>query len=265
MAIWIPAVRTVITPQEAVAGFRVACKRRWNTTRPETVAVLTAQSALESARWAAMWRFNPSNIKASPAYEGLYCTIKLNEQELRDGKKQYVWYEPRGELLSKSGPIKPGTETVDPPGHRQCWMRAFQTFGDGVNDKLAFLDRPKREAAKAAALAGKPDLYVHECHKIGYFTADEAPYMRACVSLFKTFLPLARKQTEEPVPLPPEEEERTCIDMAECLRFELPEWLRNRVAQITALTASEMWDRAAEEIRKGRDADVAEDEDDGKR
>lgn len=250
---YVSPVRTPITAIEAVIGFRDGCKRRWGfVPKPETVAVLTAQSAGESARWASMWNRNPSNIKHENTREGLFTAIRLNELELRNGKLVYVWYDPiLGELLSKNGPARyPDKPHTLGPGHPQCRMRAFATFAEGVLDKLAFLDKPRMTPAKAAVVAGKPDLYVHECKVQRYFSADEAAYMRMVVSLFKTYLPIARAQTAEPEQLPPEDEEQLCLDLAECHRFELPEWLRTKVAQIQALTAQQAYDDSAEERRR---------------
>jgi hypothetical protein len=218
---YVPPVKTPVSPTEAVQGFRAACERLWQTTKPETIAVLTAQSALESGRWSAMWNYNPSNIKHENSREGLFTAIRLNE--VLNGK--VVWFNPDDEWRDSSGRARRDV----PPGHPQCRMRAFETFADGVADKLAFLNRDRYKLAKAAALAGDPSLYVRTCRAAGYFTAALEPYERAVLSLFRTFLPIAQAAAP-PAQLPPEEDRQLCADMAECMRIQVPEWLRNRVA-----------------------------------
>ena len=136
------------------------------------VAVLTAQSALESGRWRSMHRFNPGNIKASDAYEYLYCQFRCNE--VIGGK--VLWF--------------------DPP-HPQTNFRAFMDLETGVLDYLRFL---QRRHSWVAAEAGDPARFVHvlktEDH---YFTADEAPYLRSVVSLFGEYMRLLASEPVEPV------------------------------------------------------------------
>lgn len=142
------------------------------------VAILTAQCALESGRWKSMHRNNCGNIKASESYEYLYCQFRCNE--VIHGKVE--WF--------------------DPP-HPQCNFRAFYDLETGVIDYLRFLMGRKRYSkAWLAAMAGDPVAFVHELKSAGYFTASEAPYLRAVVSLFNEYLRLMRepsRDTEPPV------------------------------------------------------------------
>jgi hypothetical protein len=258
---FVPAARTPVTAADAVISFGLACKDLWETTKPETVAVLTAQSALESARWASMWNDNPSNIKNGDKRTGFYTCIKLNEVEVRDGHKLVVWYSPEGELLGKDGPLRyPNAPIVTPPGHPTTRMRAYATFADGIADKLSFLNKPHWAKAKAAALAGNPELYAHECGVAGYYTAPEGPYRRGVVSLFRSFLPIAQQQIAEPLPLPSRVEEQLCLDMADCHRFELPDWLRAQVELLLGQVT--ITDELRDEMRRERDAAIR-DQDDG--
>src|SRR5512146_3344455 len=80
------------------------------------VAVLTAQSALESGRWRSMHRFNPVNSKAAESYEYLYTQFRCNE--VIHGKVE--WF--------------------DPP-HPQTNFRAFMDLDTGVLDYLRFLSQ----------------------------------------------------------------------------------------------------------------------------
>lgn len=130
------------------------------------VAVLTAQSALESGRWRSMHRFNPGNIKASTDYEYLYTQYRCNE--VIGGK----------------------TEWFDPP-HPQTSFRAFMDLETGVLDYLRFLSGRARYAAPwAAAIKGDPAAFVHALKMAGYFTASEGPYLKGVVSLFNEYMRL---------------------------------------------------------------------------
>lgn len=130
------------------------------------IAVLTAQSALESGRWRSMHRFNPGNIKASSSYEYLYSQYRCNE--VIGGKLE--WF--------------------DPP-HPQTSFRAFMDLDTGVVDYLRFLSGRARYAGPwAAATRGDPAAFVHALKISGYFTASEGPYLKGVVSLFGEYMRL---------------------------------------------------------------------------
>jgi hypothetical protein len=138
------------------------------------VAVLTAQSALESGRWKSMHRNNPGNIKASSTYEYLYCQFRCNE--LINGKLE--WF--------------------DPP-HPQTNFRAFLDLEVGTLDYLRFLSQRVRYAsAWEAAKRGDPAAFVHALKIAGYFTASEGPYLKAVVSLFNEYVRLMASEPELP-------------------------------------------------------------------
>lgn len=241
IATYVEARKTLVTPQDAVSAFRTACNQHWHTTKPDTVATLMAQSALETGRWASMYNFNVSNVKCEPTRRGFYTLLPiLNEIETRNGKRVTVWYSDVAELAHRGGaPI--GKTWEKPPGHPQARFRAFETLTSGVIDKLYFLNRPRYVHAKEAALGGSPGAYSRALAVAGYYTADVEPYTRALVSLYSTFLPLCRAETQEPVPLPPKEEDRLCKDMAECMRVELPDWLLAKVQSLHEAHIQDIW------------------------
>jgi hypothetical protein len=240
---YLPPVKTIVTAAEAVEGFREACKTLWKTDKPETIATLAAQSALESGRWHAMWNGNPSNIKHELSRVGSYTCIVLNEVLSRNGKRVLVWFDPvLGELVKKGGPAR----YVDalhalPPGHPQTRMRAYATFADGVADKLRFLLRSRYTACRVAALLGDPSLYAMRCGEAGYYTADRGPYTRSVVSLYKWLLPIARDRAPEPKPLPPPIEDQLCHDMSACLRVPKPDWLDRHLNYLIRKTMVVDW------------------------
>lgn len=150
----------------------------------DTVAVLTAQSALETGRWRSMHCWNFGNVKAGPTYEGFYCQFRCNEKLLIDGKLQWRWF--------------------DPP-HPQCNFRAFESLHFGVLRWLQAL-REHFPHAYAAAKVGMPLAFTHALKIDHYFTADEAPYARSVSSLWAEYKRLLREPERDTDPAPAEDE-----------------------------------------------------------
>jgi hypothetical protein len=129
----------------------------------DCLALLVAQSALETGRWKSIHCFNFGNVKASPDYAGKYCQFRCNE--VINGKVE--WF--------------------DPP-HPQTNFRAFDTCEAGAIDHLRFLStRPRYAKAWQVALTGMPLAFVEALKDAGYFTADAGPYARAVASLWKEY------------------------------------------------------------------------------
>lgn len=170
----LPAVLTPMAPRDVLRAFRNAYQDTRRLTPSNAVlALLVAQSALETGRWRSIYCHNFGNVKAGPDYEGYYCQFRCNE--VIGGKLQ--WF--------------------DPP-HPQTNFRAFLSADAGAADHLQFLSGRKRYAESwRALLTGDPVAYVAELRRAGYFTADEAPYRRAVVSLFGEYM---RALDGEPVP-----------------------------------------------------------------
>jgi len=149
------------------------------------LALLVAQSALETGRWKAIHCFNFGNVKASPDYYGYYCQFRCNE--VIGGKVQ--WF--------------------DPP-HPQCNFRAFPSVEVGALDHVRFLATRQRYAkAWEVAQTGMPLAFVEALKAAGYFTADAGPYARAVSSLWKEYLGLVERLKDadtEPAAPPAEED-----------------------------------------------------------
>lgn len=180
----VPDKLTPCTAADVVRVFRSAMETVTGVTpKPEHLAVLVAQSALETGRWKSLHCWNFGNVKASASYEWLYCQFRCNE--VINGK--VVWF--------------------DPP-HPQCNFRAFTSIDTGALDHIRFLSLSKRYArAWAAAISGDPATFVHALKASGYFTADEKPYLKAVLSLFREFLPLCQSPDRDTEPPPPEPDE----------------------------------------------------------
>jgi hypothetical protein len=250
-ATYVAAVRTPAEPAAVSAAYRAALTELTGAApSPRAVAVLHAQCALETGNMASCWNYGVGNVKAGTLYEGLYTCIRLNERlKQPDGSYAYVWFRPQGE--ERNGVVVGPTYTV-PEGHPQTRMRAFNSLSDGVFDKIRFLSQPHWKPALDIALRGDANGYVHTVRSLGYFTAPVEPYARAVVSLFAKFLPIAEGSADDPGSI----EDRTCRDMADCMRVEIPDWLRARVQAQSALLGVD-WD----EQQAARDDYVRKDSD----
>lgn len=179
---FLPDVVTPLLPRDVLWAFRVAYEQVTGLVPSrDSLALLTAQSALETGRWKAIHCNNLGNVKASETYEGFYTCFRCNE--VIDGKVQ--WF--------------------DPP-HPQTRFRAFRTLEAGAKDHLEFLSgRTRYASAWAALIAGDPERYVRALKVAGYFTANEESYKAAVVSLFREYSRMLEMDPRivEPPPLPP--------------------------------------------------------------
>ena len=140
-----------------------------------TLLVALAKTGLETGEFQAMWNHNWGNIKAMGSYAGDYTCIHLNEVLPGRG---LVWFAPEGELTGKRGQVV-GEVFAVPPGHPQTRMRAYASAEAGAADYVAFVAQKKRYAkAWAELLAGNEEGYVRELKAAGYFTANEALYLK---------------------------------------------------------------------------------------
>lgn len=177
----LPDVVTALTVRDVMWAFRVAFEAVTGLTPSrDSLALLTAQSALETGRWKSIHCFNLGNIKASESYEGYYCLFRCNE--VINGKVE--WF--------------------DPP-HPQCRFRAFKSLEDGAKDHLQFLAGRTRYATSwSMLLRGDPEGFVRALKAAGYFTANEQSYKAAVVSLFREYSKILESDPRivEPPPLP---------------------------------------------------------------
>lgn len=151
----------------------------------KSLAILWAQSALETGRWKSMHNYNWGNIKKkhAPNDDGHYFTMfRCNE------------------LINKR------LEWFNPP-HIQTHFRAYKSATDGAEDYIKFLAGRTRYAKAWAALkAGDPAKYSHELKMGGYYTASEVLYTTGVVRLCQEFLrkapDLLQWRPPEPIPEP---------------------------------------------------------------
>jgi len=229
---YVPPKITPLEPRNVALLFDNALERLGlkSASTPKCVAILVAQSALETGNWKAIWNSNFGNVKAGKSWTWDYTCIKLNEVLTENGQRVVVWFAPEGRLASKTGPVVSEHSDV-PPGHYQTRMRAFPTALDGAMDHIAFLakdtnphdNKPNRYAkAFQAACDGDPKAYAHELRVAGYYTADEAPYARAVQALTTKYYPLAVDADADEDFLPPEEHDQLRADVEAVARIEVP-------------------------------------------
>jgi hypothetical protein len=143
--------------------------------RPAVLALLLAQSALETGHWKSIHNFNFGNQKAHPGYPMI---VQFRCSEVINGVERFF----------------------DPPDPH-CNFRAYNSAVDGALDYLRVLkNRPHwwqglhtgDPNAFVAALATPPK----------YFTANPERYRATLVSLFHKYGPLAGSALQDPA-MPP--------------------------------------------------------------
>lgn len=231
-ALLIPDLVTECSALLVTAAFRSALETVIGRTPTQGhLCVLVAQSALESGRWRSMHRWNFGNIKASSTYEGYYCQFRCNEVI----DKRLQWF--------------------DPP-HPQTSFRAFQQIEVGALDHVRFLSQRKAfQPAWLAAQRGDPAEFVHALKQGGYFTADEAPYLRSVASLWGEYMRLLSGPQRDTDPAPSENEAREHAAALLAMAPDPQRWLLHTEAVIAQYESMDgVWDA----IREERNADFRE-------
>lgn len=173
IAKWVPDLVKTLTLEEAASALRLALNHHLKSDPAvEVLALALGKTALETGRWKAIHRFNFGNIKAGETYAGLYTTFRCNE--VIGGKVR--WFDPTTDGYS------------DPPGHPQTRFRAYTSAAEGAAAYIAFVAGGRYATAWQRLLAGDASGYVHALKVAGYFTADEAPYLKGVVSLQREFI-----------------------------------------------------------------------------
>lgn len=165
----IPNKLTAMRALDVLIAFRAAFEKiTGSLPSNSTLAILTAQSALECARWVSMHCYNFGNIRPPKGWTGDYCQFRCNEKI----KGVWVWYDPPS----------PGSNFV-----------AFENAADGAEFYMRKLAQQWPEAWNAA-LHGDTAGFVHGLKIKGYFTADETPYRVAVQRLCSEFYEYINRQ-----------------------------------------------------------------------
>jgi len=201
-AIYVPPTVAPLSFEDAAECMNYALAMVLNATPSvEVLGLSLAKTALETARWKAIWNNNWGNVKAGEQYVGQFTCITLNEVI----GNSVVWFSAQGQLNRKGGEVI-GKVWEVPPGHPQTRMRSYPDARAGAIEYVNFVAGGRYRDAWAELLEGDAVGYVRALKAKGYFTADEATYARAVLSLQKEFIARlnARPAPEMPV-MEPEE------------------------------------------------------------
>ena len=159
--------------------------------KKESLIVLLAQGALETARYSKMISYNIGNIKSTPNDNRDYTFYKCNEILSKDtANKLLQTQKADGGKVVITKNIDDKTCVVDfYPNHKYARFLAFETLEEGSVCYLNFLYK-KYNPAWSAVLAGDPSNFVHLLKVNHYFTADESQYKKSVISLYSEFLRL---------------------------------------------------------------------------
>lgn len=142
----------------------------------ETLALLLAQSALETGRWKQIMNFNFGNLKRKPGQKFTMFATGENLWDPKTKKTKWVWFE-----------------VPDP----QTAFRAYDSMIDGAKDYILFLsDRQSKEQWRNEAYkvafnymkAGDPANFSLALFKAGYYTANPEKYTAGIVRIYNEFL-----------------------------------------------------------------------------
>ncbi len=174
----------------------------------ESLAVLLAQSALETGHWKTSYCYNLGNAKAGPSWTGDYCFYHADEI-VSPARAAQAFAERMQRTDGVSGhnveltPLGSGqTQVTLYPDHSWCRFRAFTALDAGAEDYLGLLRR-RFERAWPAVVAGNPEQFVRTLHELGYFTASVERYLPPVMKLYAQFsASLAKPEAPEPVAVP---------------------------------------------------------------
>lgn len=164
----------------------------------DSLAILWAQTALETGRWKLLRCNNWGNIKKNTRYS-----------------KHWTSYD-AGEFLN-------GKHQMFYPYHPQTFFAAWTSAIEGASGYLEFLSKRKRYSnAWIELIKGDPVAYCRELKAGGYFTAPLDKYTALVVRLCNEFkkksdallswCPPTEEVIPDPEPVPPSEDEPTVPD-----------------------------------------------------
>lgn len=161
---FVEAKKTILSEEEAILALRNAWKEVLGSfPSNETLAIIVAQTALETGRWKSMYNYNWGNVKSLPNDGHLWTMFKCSE-------------------------IIKGKEIFFEPPHDQTKFKAHLSSKDGAVFHISFLNGKKYNKALQYAIKGNVEPYITELCKIGYFTASLSLYLKSMKSLNNEFL-----------------------------------------------------------------------------
>lgn len=202
---------TTAAAEDVAAAFKTAAEDAGLDVTPQLLAVLLAQSALETGHWEAMYCFNFGNVKATDKWIAGGGSFTYYDKKPSHAEAPVTENLPTPEKnywLAQAKPRTDGGEGLDMvvkhqrndgrfyclfwPSHQQARFRAFESLEDGAAaflQKLTGRYRPALHRAKIGDVVG----YVSTIRSLGYFTADLGRYLRSVQNLYRKYLPTAEE------------------------------------------------------------------------
>ena len=186
----LPSYVTRMEPQDVARVFASV----WPGPPPsrEALALILAQSALETGRWKGMRDFNFGGVKASTDRDHQYfttteCVSQARAAQVVAESKPSAWA--RYANPSEYGVCPPNTVRVVVGGkHPWARFRAHETAAESARDYLSVLAAKFPEAWKVLGTSANPNEYALALKKRGYFTAAVDQYAKSITSLQKEYL-----------------------------------------------------------------------------
>lgn len=196
MSMRFEAVKTLITIPDVGRALQRAAIERDEPLSVASVLVLLAQFALETGRGKSCYNFNLGNVKAAtPTVEHVYfyCNEILSPKEANRLLGRAARRSDGSGLLDTAVNITASTARTDGRVVVDFWpdspvtrFRRFASLDDGALFYFSFL-RDRYTKAWTYVLAGDPRAFVAALKASNYFTADEAKYAAAVLSLVAEF------------------------------------------------------------------------------
>lgn len=170
---YVPEMLTELQPREATRFVAEAFWHAWGV-RPTALqlAILVAQSALETGNWGKMHNWNFGNMRPGSQWKGRITT--------QDGADEVV--------AGRRVTFAPGDWKNNP-------FRAYGSPEEGSQDFVRFV--MARTKAWTGVLNGDPVEYSLGLKAHGYYTADEFSYTAGVRRLVKQYLPVCVDIAEE--------------------------------------------------------------------
>ena len=183
----LPAISSNMQLADVAAVFA----RYWpgGTPKREALALVLAQSALETGRWDKMVDWNFGGVKAQAKIDHTYfwtaeCVAEASGQDvIRKSTDQAP-----AKLAKDQSKCKPGQLRIAVgPRHPWARFRAFESAEAGARDYLGFLST-RTKAWEVANTTADAKAFVAALKKSGYFTGPEDVYFFNVSSMQREFL-----------------------------------------------------------------------------
>ncbi len=199
----VEAVRTPATVEEIGRALALAWLRLFGEMPSKaSIALLLAQSALETSRWRSCYSWGLGNAKWTPATETDHCYRECNELlSPAAARAAFEKAQPRtdadGMNVALGGFVAEKQIVWFYPDHAASAFRAFATLEEGALDYLSLL-ATRFEPAWPSVKAGDPVGFVTRLAASHYFTAPLPSYLKPVESLFREYSHLDIDLTEPP-------------------------------------------------------------------